>query len=933
MSGPKNNLQDVLRKRSSNSSTPGSNAMSSRPQSSTSSSKFKPATASSSNPVTSTVRKVPSLPSFATPGFGKSKIGSRNPVQVQRQTDAPEVTYVIQDSSSPGVKRTAVTETHSLKRSKNAESNKENVAHPSISPVPSKSKTKRVSPPPPPPRESNEDAPWLDMDLGEDYDPNPFSRVEKDFKTLLEPFKSKPSVSSHSDPAPVRILSPPSLHNNGQKPPLALAKMLSYNETLHKENAQAIDDYHQTHDESVDIITLEAIRVLLSNRIESIRKLVGTVKADVGDGSEASISSPYFQSSYATTSSDMSILPPDSSYDFSRISSRSTTAPSESPLVIDIDNDDALWDDFEDLPEYNEEDDSVIEILDPATEISDPALEGLKQSPYYEEVTRKLKSVYGLQNFRQNQLAAIIAAMEGRDVFVLMPTGGGKSLCYQLPAVCSGGRTKGVTFVVSPLRSLMQNQVDALKEKGVDVLRWSPGSSDTKDILQRLRGAVKPNLVYITPEKLKESGSVQSVLWDLYDRGQLARFVIDEAHCITTWGKDFRAAYESLGSLRRDYPNVPIMALTATANQKTIDDILAKLQLKDTALFSQSFNRTNLNYVITPKKKNMIDEIYKYVQQNHRGQTGVIYCLAREKCEKVAAELQKKGLSARHYHAKMDESDKQRIQIGWQTGQYHIIVATIAFGMGIDKPDVRFVIHHDLPTSLDGYYQQTGRAGRDGLPADCILYYSYRDFNNAKMMITKNCEERGSTREQMENAIQEVREVMQYCENDSECRRVHLLQFFGEKFDAKHCRRRCNNCANREAMVSCNVTKEARDAIALVRSLEKDNVTLDQCRLIFRGAERATLQRFDPTLRGAGSHLTQELVEQLFSKLISLDVFTEVSLPNAAGWHIQYLRMGQGVHAFLRLPTYSINIRPKAPRKVNDKPAGRKGKGRSGSKA
>ncbi len=193
--------------------------------------------------------------------------------------------------------------------------------------------------------------------------------------------------------------------------------------------------------------------------------------------------------------------------------------------------------------------------------------------------------------------------------------------------------------------------------------------------------------------------------------------------------------YESLGSLRRDYPNVPIMALTATANQKTIDDILAKLQLKDTALFSQSFNRTNLNYVITPKKKNMIDEIYKYVQQNHRGQTGVIYCLAREKCEKVAAELQKKGLSARHYHAKMDESDKQRIQIGWQTGQYHIIVATVSGGSVLpllslkaacrlplewasinltaspftellfsrSKPfTVRFVIHHDLPTSLDG---------------------------------------------------------------------------------------------------------------------------------------------------------------------------------------------------------------------------------------
>ncbi|KAK0485208.1 DNA helicase [Armillaria novae-zelandiae] len=839
---------------------------------------------------------------------------------------------MIQDSSSPGVKRTAVTDTHPLKRFKNVESNKENITHSSISPIASKAKTKAVSPPPPPPQGSNEDAPWLDIDLGEDYDPNPFSRVEKDFKSLLAPYKSKSSTSSYSDHAPVRIFSPPSLHDNGQKPPLALAKMLSYNEALHKENAQAIDEYHHTHDENVDIITLKAIRDLLSNRIESIRKLVGNAKADVGDVSETSISSPYFQSSYATTSSDISIGPPDSSYDFSRISSRPTAAPSESSLVIDIDNDDALWDAFEDLPEYNEEDDSVVEI-DPATETSDPALEGLKQSPYYEEVVRKLKSVYGLQSFRQNQLPAIIAAMEGRDVFVLMPTGGGKSLCYQLPAVCSGGRTKGVTFVVSPLISLMQNQVDALKEKGVDVLQWSPRCSDTKDIFQRLRGAEKPTLVYITPEKLKESGSVQNVLSDLYDCGQLARFVIDEAHCITTWGKDFRAAYESLGSLRRNYPNVPIMALTATANQKTIDDILARLQLKDTALFSQSFNRINLNYVITPKKKNMIDEIYKYIQQNHRGHTGVIYCLSRDKCEKVASELQKKGLSARHYHAKMDESDKERTQIGWQTGQHHIIVATIAFGMGIDKPDVRFVIHHDLPTSLDGYYQQTGRAGRDGLPADCILYYAYRDFHNAKMMITKNCEERGSTREQMDNAIQEVREVMQYCENDSECRRVYLLQFFGEKFDAKLCRRRCNNCANREAMVSCNVTKEARDAITLVRSLEKDNVTLDQCRLIFRGAERATLQRFDPSLRGAGSHLAQDLVEQLFSKLISLDVFTEVSLPNAAGWHIQYLRMGQGVDAFLRFPTYSINIRPKASRKVTDKPASRKGKRRPGSKA
>lgn len=326
-------------------------------------------------------------------------------------------------------------------------------------------------------------------------------------------------------------------------------------------------------------------------------------------------------------------------------------------------------------------DDSHITVLDdselqPKADVQIP--ETTQQCPYYPEITQKLKTVFKLSIFRPNQLEAVVETMSGRDVFVLMPTGGGKSLCYQLPAVCKTGTTKGVSIVVSPLLALMENQESALKAKGVDVLSWNSGSGESHEITERLKGSHKPALLYVSPEKLEASHALQDILSELYENQQLARFVIDEAHCISTWGQDFRAAYRGLGRLRDDYPDVPIIALTATANKHTVNDIMQRLKLRNPATFTQSFNRANLAYYIYPKRKRVGEDIFKFIQDRHRNETGIIYCHERKTCEKVAKTLRDKGLSAKHFHANMNARDKTAIQEGWQSDSVLIIVATVS---------------------------------------------------------------------------------------------------------------------------------------------------------------------------------------------------------------------------------------------------------------
>ena len=367
----------------------------------------------------------------------------------------------------------------------------------------------------------------------------------------------------------------------------------------------------------------------------------------------------------------------------------------------------------------------------PGTSVQKPT----EQHPWTHDLFKALVSVFSLKTFRQNQLEAINGTLAGKDVFVLMPTGGGKSLCYQLPAIINKGTTQGVTVVISPLLSLMQDQVASLVRRGI--CAQSLNGSQTREARAWSFNQISPpnpttKLLYVTPELIAKSNQFQNKVEQLYDKKLLARFVIDEAHCVSQWGHDFRRVfrylirfftnltfsnnrpdYKSLGSLKSKYPGVPIMALTATANAKVRLDILDCLGIRGCLTLTQSFNRGNLIYAVLPKPKDLIADIHKFISIKHANASGIIYCTSKKACEDTASALRSKHrMLAHHYHAGMGSDERVELQTKWQSGIVKVIVATIAFGMGIDKPDVRFVIHASLPQSLEGYYQETGRAGR-----------------------------------------------------------------------------------------------------------------------------------------------------------------------------------------------------------------------------
>jgi ATP-dependent DNA helicase RecQ len=390
----------------------------------------------------------------------------------------------------------------------------------------------------------------------------------------------------------------------------------------------------------------------------------------------------------------------------------------------------------------------------------------------------RLKEIFGYSQFRGNQEVIIQNLLDGKNTFVIMPTGAGKSLCYQLPAMVR----EGLAIVISPLIALMKNQVDQMNAYGVNARFLN--STLSKGEITRLKkdcmnGVVK--LLYVAPESLNKEETIEFL-----KKVNVSFVAIDEAHCISEWGHDFRPEYRRIKSMIQNLGNMPVIALTATATPKVQIDIQKNLQMEEADVFISSFNRKNLYYEVRPKKETK-KQLIKFLK-DHKGKSGIIYCLSRKKVEEIAQLLNVNGFKAAPYHAGLDPDVRMKNQDDFLNEEVDIIVATIAFGMGIDKPDVRFVVHYDVPKSLEGYYQETGRAGRDGLEGLCLMFYSHNDLNKLeKFNKDKPVQER-------ENARILLQEMEYYAESPV-CRRRQLLHYFGEEFKEKNCGM-CDNCVH-----------------------------------------------------------------------------------------------------------------------------------------
>lgn len=412
-----------------------------------------------------------------------------------------------------------------------------------------------------------------------------------------------------------------------------------------------------------------------------------------------------------------------------------------------------------------------------------------------------LKKIFGFDNFKGDQESIIRNLMEGHDVFVLMPTGGGKSLCYQLPSLLMDG----MAIVVSPLIALMKNQVDAIngisEEDGVaHYLNSSLKKSEIDKVKDDISSG-KTKLLYVAPESLNKQENVE-----YFKTVKISFYAIDEAHCISEWGHDFRPEYRKIRESVDQIGRAPIIALTATATDKVRTDILRSLDIEDAKQFKSSFNRPNLFYEVRPKTKNVDKDIVKYIKENS-GKSGIIYCLSRKKVEDLAEVLKANDIKAAPYHAGLESEVRSKTQDDFLQEKIDVIVATIAFGMGIDKPDVRFVIHYDIPKSLEGYYQETGRAGRDGQEGTCIAFYSQKDLKKLeKFMENKPVAEQ-------EIGRQLLQETQAYAES-SVCRRKMLLHYFGEEYPKDNCGM-CDNCRNPKKRI------EGKDALIIVLNAVK----------------------------------------------------------------------------------------------------------------
>ncbi len=520
------------------------------------------------------------------------------------------------------------------------------------------------------------------------------------------------------------------------------------------------------------------------------------------------------------------------------------------------------------------------------------------------KIKKYLKQYFGYESFMEKQEEIITDAFTGIDQFILLPTGSGKSICYQLPALLQ----KGTTIIISPLKSLIKDQINNLEKKNIKVYGFYGDSSakHKKVILYEMVNRESDvRIIYTTPETLCSNEDFKTNLQILHQGKFIERFVIDEAHCISLWGNDFRPQYRELQNIRENYPGVPIMALTATATNQVLKDSIHLLGLNTPKIYTKSYYRSNLNIVVKHRDKNSFSEIISMIKSRYIDCSGIIYCLSRKRCEEVSSKLNEFNINSRPYHAGLTDKVRNSIQDDWQNGTYNVIVATIAFGMGIDKPDVRYVIHYNLPSSIENYYQEIGRAGRDGNLSTCLLYYSYQDKIISEHLIRKNIDEYKNDM-YIEHQLVKLNTIVNYADNIIDCRHCQISNHLGElrPYDKMSCNESCDNCKNKDSIIKKNVSDICQLLFRCI--MELNNPTKANIRRQFFGSNK-----FYTILKNYKSKKEiVEMYERIFMHLIVNKYLNETLKRNIYGyWTEKYQLYQKCKNVIIGVDTIEIPFR------------------------